>query len=108
MFGNYISKAVSLLCKTLSPANRAKIVRDAFLMSDLYNHLPEYQLLDLIFGAARRTNLPSLSAQGSLGIFEGSPFDEVILYTYAQKGTWSPTFQQLIINKIFLPKRKLY
>ncbi|MEQ6341732.1 MAG: FkbM family methyltransferase [Gammaproteobacteria bacterium] len=102
--GKSLAAAIAkIICKHLTPAGRAKVVRDSFSMSDLYMNLPKHQLIDLIFGAAaNRTNAASLVLAGDQGIIEGSPKDRVIFYTYAQTGSWSSSFQSELIDRFFI------
>ncbi len=102
--GKSLTAAIAkIICRHLTPAGRAKVVRDSFSMSDLYMNLPKHQLIDLIFGAAaNRTTADSLVFAGEQGIIEGSPKDRVILYTYAQTGSWSSSFQSELIDRFFI------
>lgn len=102
--GKSLAAAIAkIICRYLTPAGRAKVVRDSFSMSDLYMNLPKHQLIDLIFGAAANSvNAGSLVFVGSQGIIEGSPKDRVIFYTYAQTGSWSSSFQSELIDRFFI------
>lgn len=101
--GKSLAAAIAkIICRYLTPASGAKVVRDSFSMRDLYMNLPKYQLIDLIFGAAANSiNVSSLVFAGDQGIIEGSPKDRVIFYTYAQSGSWSPSFQSELIDRFF-------
>lgn len=94
----YTAKAI---CKKLTPAGRAIVVRDSIPTEDLTNNLPLEQLRDLLFSISRRLRIPSITIRGQYGDIEGSPHDEVILRSYATTGTWSPRFQSEVIDRSF-------
>ena len=98
----FIHKACVSLFKRLPSGTRAKIVRDGMGMNELYNHLPKHLLIDLFLGSASRLqNINSIVVSGSLGTYEASTRDQVILPAYVRTGEWSPELHSLITDVIF-------
>lgn len=97
-----VAKAIAkAICRKLTPAGRAIVVRDSIPVQDLTTHLPRELLMDLLFSISRRLKIPSIRIAGFYGEIEGSPYDDVILRTYAREGVWSIRFQTEIINRCF-------
>lgn len=102
MFIRETAKAIAkAICRNLTPAGRAIVVRDSIQPEDLANNLPTENLRDLLFVISRKLQIPSVIIRGQYGDIEGSPYDEVILRSYATTGTWSPRFQSEIIDRSF-------
>lgn len=99
---NESAKAIAkAICRRLSPAGRAIVVRDSIPIEDLAGNLPRHMLTELAFETARKLNFSSICVRGQYGEIEGSPSDQVILLRYALTGTWSPRFQSAIIDRAF-------
>jgi FkbM family methyltransferase len=102
MLINESAKAIAkAICRHLSPAGRAIVVRDSIPMEDLAANLPRHQLTEMLLETAQKLNLSAIRVIGEYGEIEGSPSDRTILRRYALSGTWSPRFQAEIIDRAF-------
>lgn len=102
MLINKTAKAIAkAICRHLSPAGRAIVVRDSIPIEDLVDNLPRRLLTELLLEIAQKLNLSSIRFDGQYGEIEGSPYDKVILRRYAITGAWSPEFQSEVIDRVF-------
>lgn len=69
------------------------------------DHLSAADRVEFVREAALRIGVESLSASGSLGVFQGSTRDYGVLARYAAYGAWDPAYQNLLTDHLFAQGR---